>query len=169
MTTDTTECGLEQRICALLTHRADAPDTAEVRERPANYEVGWINGHSDDYDRTHGIDLAQLTAFLKTTQPHLVAALSLDADSPVRRKFLARLKNEVGKRGIVEVLRNGVKHGPHAIALLYGHPLAGQPAGRSPLRAEPLFGHAQIVVQQRQQAADPRPRAVHQRPAGGDL
>ena len=28
MTTDTTERGLEQRVCALLTHRADAPDAA---------------------------------------------------------------------------------------------------------------------------------------------
>ena len=127
MTTDTTERGLEQRICALLTHRADAPDAADVRERPATYETGWLNGHSDDYDREHCIDLAQLTAFLKATQPHLAAALSLDADSPTRRKFLARLKNEVGKRGIVEVLRNGVKHGPHAIALLYGTPSPGNP------------------------------------------
>ena len=33
MTTDTTERGLEQRICALLTHRADAPDAADVRAR----------------------------------------------------------------------------------------------------------------------------------------
>ena len=127
MTTDTTERGLEQRICALLTHRADAPDAADVRERPATYEAGWLNGHSADYDREHCIDLAQLTAFLKTTQPRLAAALALDADSPTRRKFLARLKNEVGKRGIVEVLRNGVKHGPHAIALLYGTPSPGNP------------------------------------------
>ena len=127
MTTDTTERGLEQRVCALLTRRADAPDAAEVRERPATYDIGWINGHSDDYDREHCIDLAQLTAFLKATQPHLVAALALDADGTVRRKFLARLKNEVGKRGIVEVLRNGVKHGPHTIALLYGTPSPGNP------------------------------------------
>ena len=127
MPTDTTERGLEQRVCALLTHRADAPDAADVRERPATYEPGWLNGHSADYDREHCIDLAQLTAFLKTTQPHLADALSLDADSPTRRKFLARLKNEVGKRGIVEVLRNGVKHGPHAIALLYATPSPGNP------------------------------------------
>ena len=127
MTTDTTEHGLEQRVCALLTHRADAPAAADVRERPATYEPGWLNGHSADYDREHCIDLAQLTAFLKTTQPHLADALVLDADSPTRRKFLARLKNEVGKRGIVEVLRNGVKHGPHTIALLYGTPSPGNP------------------------------------------
>lgn len=69
MTTDTTERGLEDRICAMLTHRADAPDAADVRERPAAYEAGWPNGAPDDYDREHGIDLAQLTAFLEATQP----------------------------------------------------------------------------------------------------
>ena len=127
MTTDTTERGMEERVCAMLTHRADPPDAADVRERPAAYEAGWLNGGPADYDREHCIDLAQLTTFLKATQPHLAAALSLDADGPVRRKFLARLKNEVGKRGIVEVLRNGVNHGPHAIALLYGTPSLGNP------------------------------------------
>ena len=127
MTTDTTERGLEERVCAMLTHRADAPDAADVRERPATYEAGWLNGCSDEYDREHCVDLAQLTAFLKATQPHLADALSLDADSPARRKFLARLKNEVGKRGVVEVLRNGVKHGPHALALFYGTPSPGNP------------------------------------------
>ena len=127
MTTDTTERGLEERVCAMLTHRADPPDAADVRERPAAYEAGWLNGGPADYDREHCIDLAQLTAFLKATQPHLADALSLDVDSPTRRKFLARLKNEVGKRGIVEVLRNGVNHGPHAIALLYGTPSPGNP------------------------------------------
>lgn len=45
----------------------------------------------------------------------------------MRRKFLARLKNEVRKRGVVEVLRNGVKHGPHAIALFYATPSPGNP------------------------------------------
>ena len=127
MTTDITERALEQRVYAMLTHRGNAPDAADVRERPATYEAGWLNGCSDDYDREHCVDLAQLTAFLKATQPHLTGVLSLDMDSPARRKFLARLKNEVGKRGVVEILRNGVNHGPHAIAFFYGTPSPGNP------------------------------------------
>ena len=125
--TDTTERGLEERVYAMLTRRGNAPDAADVRERPATYEAGWINGCSDDYDREHCVDLAQLTAFLEATQPHLADALSLDVDSPARRKFLARLKNEVGKRGVVEILRNGVNHGSHALAFFYGTPSPGNP------------------------------------------
>ena len=33
MPTDTTERGLEQRVCALLTHRADAPADADNFQR----------------------------------------------------------------------------------------------------------------------------------------
>ena len=44
---------------------------------------------------------------------------------PTRRKFLARLQGEVAKRGTIDVLRKGVKHGPHQIDLMYGTPSPG--------------------------------------------
>jgi type I restriction enzyme R subunit len=44
----------------------------------------------------------------------------------MRRKFLARLQGEVSKRGVIDVLRHGVKHGPHPID--YGAPSPGNPA-----------------------------------------
>ncbi len=125
MTTDTTESGFERRICEILTHRSDKSGAGDIRERPAAYDAGWHFGHRDDYDREYCVDLAQLSAFLTATQPKIAAALSLDADTPTRRKFLARLKREIGTRGIVDVLRNRVKHGPHDIALFYGAPSPG--------------------------------------------
>ena len=125
MTTDTTERGLEDRICGMLAGRADESGVGDVRERPAVYGAGWRYGEREDYDREYCVDLAQLTDFLMATQPRVAEALSLESDNPTRRRFLARLKNEVGKRGIVDALRNGVKHGPYDIALFYGAPSPG--------------------------------------------
>src|SRR5689334_22130937 len=83
-------------------------------------EGGWVVGDPRDYAREYAVDLAQLTAFLEATQPKLVESLGLGNDSPTRRKFLARLQCEVTKRGVIDVLRNGVKHGPHQLDLFYG-------------------------------------------------
>ena len=57
----------------------------------------------------------------------LVAAFNLDEDGPVRRKFLARLQGEISKRGVIDVLRNGIKHGAHHLDLFYGTPSPGNP------------------------------------------
>ena len=123
MTTDTSEKGLERLICTVLAgHPCEPSDGRSLAERPSIYGVGWIGGNPKDYDREYCVDLAQLATFLHDTQ--LVAAESLDLaqDSPTRRKFLARLQAGITKRGIVDVLRNGIKHGPHHIDLMYGTP-----------------------------------------------
>ena len=86
------------------------------------------------------MDLAQLSAFLRATQPAVAESLDLDRASPTRRRFLARLQREVTKRGTIDVLRNGVKHGPHQIDLLYGTPSAGNE------RAKGLYGQNRFSV-----------------------
>ena len=126
MTTDTTEKGLERLICiAMAGHACEPAQGGAVAERPANYGVGWIGGDPQDYDREYCIDLAQLSAFLHDTQPVAAEPLDLGQGSPTRRKFLARLQGEVAKRGTIDVLRKGVKHGPHQIDLMYGTPSPG--------------------------------------------
>jgi len=45
--------------------------------------------------------------------------------TPVRRKFLARLQREITKRGVIDVLRKGLKHEKHDLALFYGTPSPG--------------------------------------------
>ncbi len=121
MRTDTSENGLEALIVADMTGiRPGASDG--LREEPEPF-VGlhnWRLGNPKDYDRAWTVDLAQLTAFLTATQPALAEALDLPSDSPTRQKFLARLQGEISKRGIVDVLRNGVKHGPHHVDVFYG-------------------------------------------------
>ena len=128
MLTDTSERGLERLICTALTGSpcdpGDAADGA-VHERPASYGFDWIPGIPDSYDREHCVDLAQLKVFLADTQPDTAEGLALTTDGPARRKFLTRLSREVGKRGVVDVLRHGIKHGPHRIELFFGTPSPG--------------------------------------------
>ena len=121
--TDTSEAGLETLICRALTGRDCTPrpggaPTGVAEQAPPYGGVGWLPGDPADYDREYCVDLTQLAAFLRTTQPEVAEALDLDHDSPTRRKFLARLQGEVSKRGVVDVLRNGIQHGPHRMALL---------------------------------------------------
>ena len=65
-----------------------------------------------------------LPAFLRATQPEVAEALDLGNDSPTRRQFLARLQGQISKRGTIDVIRRGVKHGPHDIDVFYGTPSA---------------------------------------------
>ena len=126
MTTDTSEKGLERLICTALTGApCDPPQGGMVHERPAGYGVGWICGDTRDYDREYCVDLAQFRAFLHATQPVAADSLDLGQGSPTRRKFLARLQGEVTRRGTIDVLRKGVKHGPHQMDLMYGTPSPG--------------------------------------------
>jgi type I restriction enzyme R subunit len=117
--TDISEKGLEGIIVTSMTGRP-WPDAAGESEG-----TGWLDGTPQGYVREWCVDLAHLTAFLNATQPKLAGAFDLASDSPTRRQFLSRLFNEVGKRGVVDVLRNGVKHGPHEVTLFYATPSAG--------------------------------------------
>lgn len=105
----------------------EAPPPGEgvslIRERYGG--TGWILGQAEDYDREFCVDLPQLSAFLQATQPNVAEALDLNNDSPTRRKFLARLQGEISKRGVIDVLRRGVKDGPHHIELFFGTPSPG--------------------------------------------
>ena len=128
MTTDTSERGLERLICIALTGEPCDPGTVPrhvVEERPAVHGAGWVGGEPGDYDREYCVDLHQLGIFLRATQREVAEVLDLDHDGPTRRKFLARLQGEISKRGTIDVLRHGVKHGAHQIDFFYGTPSPG--------------------------------------------
>ena len=127
-TTDTSEKGLENLIIAALTGtRSDAAPTSDgIRDPSASYGgAGYVLGDPKDYDRDHAVDLAKLFTFLQATQPKIFAQLGLANDDPPRLKFLARLQGEIAKRGVVDVLRKGIKHGPASVDLFYGTPSPG--------------------------------------------
>ena len=131
-TTDTTERGLERLICtALAGHACDPPQAGQVAEPHAGYGgVGWSCGNPHDYDREYCVDRVQLAEFLRATQPEAAESLALDEDGPTRRKFLARLQGEITKRGTIDVLRHGIKHGAHHLELFYGAPSPGNEQAR---------------------------------------
>jgi len=107
-TTDTSEKGLESIIVAALVE-----------------DAGYVQGDPQDYDREHAVDLARLLQFLATTQSDTYEALGIDEDGPKRTQFLHRLQGEIAKRGVVDVLRAGIKHGPAHVDLFYGTPTPG--------------------------------------------
>src|SRR5262245_34304583 len=102
MTTDTSEKGLEALICESLVC-------------DARYEAG----RPDDFDREHAVDFAKLLAFLGATQPNALAVLEIEEEGIKRTQFLHRLQSEIAKRGVIDVLRNGVRHGPTSVDLFY--------------------------------------------------
>jgi len=132
LTTDTSERGLERLICTALTGSpCDSSPAGMLRETAPSYGgSGWLCSSPEDYDREYCVDLEQLHEFLKTTQPEIAESLGLNDDGPTRRQLLSRLQGEISKRGTIDVLRNGIKHGPHHIELFYGTPSQGNERAR---------------------------------------
>lgn len=124
---DTSERGLEGLITRTMTGRTDLlspPHTPTGFDAPVAGGTGWLLGDPKHYDRTYCVDLVQLRGFLELTQPKAAEALGLATDTTVRRQFLKRLSDEIGKRGVIDVLRKGIAHGPHHLQLFYGTPSA---------------------------------------------
>ncbi len=147
MTTDTTEKGLETLIMRHMTGTDGLAVTpAMVADPPAPYGgVGYFAGSPKDYDRAHAMDVPQLFAFLRATQPEAFKKLAIadayEAGDINRLKFLARLSAEIGKRGVIDVLRKGVDHHPAGhFDLFYGTPSPGN------IKAETLHGQNRFSI-----------------------
>lgn len=128
MKTDTSEKGLETLIMRHMTGMDGlSSDPDMVGESAPNAGgSGWFAGHAKLFDREFAVDVEQLFAFLKTTQPDETAKLGIsdykDKKNIARQKFLARLQGEISRRGTIDVLRNGIKHGALSFDLFYGTP-----------------------------------------------
>ena len=90
---DTSEKGLEDIIVAHL--------------RDVN---GYSQGTSNDYDKTFALLPANVEAFLRKTQPEKVDELRIFSSNIERNKFFTRLRDEITKRGITDVLRKGFRY-----------------------------------------------------------
>ena len=137
MSTDTSEKGLELLILRTLTGLTEEqilskPGADVAAEGAEGYGgAGYVLGRAEDYDRDHAVDLPKLLAFLQSTQPLAFEQLKLGTDGPGRLQFLNRLQGEVAKRGIVDVLRKGVAHGPAKVELFYGTPSPGNSTAKA--------------------------------------
>ena len=90
-------------------------------------DQGYALGDPKEYDRDHAVDLLKLLNFLLSTQPKVVSQLGLDGEGIKLQQFLSRLQGEIAKRGIVDVLRKGINHGPASIDLFYSTPSPDNP------------------------------------------
>lgn len=122
MATDTSENGFETLIVADMTtplpsyHNQTQQVLQEASTRTLSH---WLLGSPNDYLRDYALDLHQLTQFIQSTQPTLVEALDLAHDSPTRRKFLTRLREQITQHGTIHILRHGIKHEKYDIMLYY--------------------------------------------------
>jgi len=105
--TDTSEKGLESLIVRHLTAHA------------------YVLGAAKDYRADVALDTVQLLAFLQATQPEVVETLQLAHEGMPRTQFLHRLQGEITKRGVVDVLRKGISHGPARLDLYKTLPTPG--------------------------------------------
>ena len=88
--------------------------------------VDWLVKHNDyeegtnaDYNKEYAVDETRLFRFLKDTQPKEMDKLGVFKSDVKKRQFLNRLSGEIAKRGIVDVLRNGVKVYPADLIMFY--------------------------------------------------
>ena len=100
--TNTKENGFETLIVKWLTEHN-------------NYE----EGSNADYNKEYAIDETRLLRFLRDTQPTEVAKLGIDISETKKRQFFNRLSSEITKRGIIDVLRNGIKVYPADLIMFY--------------------------------------------------
>ena len=93
MPTNTSEKGLEAIIAAHLVEHN-----------------GYVQGASQDYNADYALDTARVETFLQDTQPQKVAESLAFASPHNKHQFFERLKNEISKRGIIDVLRKGYRY-----------------------------------------------------------
>jgi hypothetical protein len=93
MPTDTSEKGLETLI-----------------EKYLLEQNGYFRGKPSDFNTDYALDCDKLELFLCSTQEDKVQR-SVDFKNPhIRHSFFDRLKNEITKRGVIDVIRRGYNY-----------------------------------------------------------
>ena len=80
---------------------------------------GYEQGTNADFNRDYAIDETRLFRFLQDTQPDSLDKLGVFKSEIKKNQFLNRLQGEIAKRGIIDVLRNGVKVYPASLIMFY--------------------------------------------------
>jgi len=132
MPTNTKESGLETLIVKHLVEQN-------------NFE----QGAGADYNREYAVDEPRLFRFLETTQPEQMAKLGIRNSDLKRIQFLDRLRGEIAKRGVIDVLRNGIKAYPVSLIMFYMTPSEKNPKAKEQF-AQNIFS----VTRQLQYSSD---------------
>lgn len=82
----------------------------------------YIEGTNQDFNVQYALDESQLFLFLEDTQPKSLEKLKEIYKVQYKQKILFRLDNELKRRGMVDVLRNGIKDYGVQLHLAYFKP-----------------------------------------------
>lgn len=85
-------------------------------------ENGYEEGKNYDYNKDYAIDETRLIRFLEQTQPDEIEKLGINNNNKKYDQFLTRLQGEITKRGVIDVLRNGMKIYPANLVMFYMTP-----------------------------------------------
>lgn len=91
---------------------------------------GYEQGTNADYNKEYAIDETRLFRFLKDTQPEQMDKIGVFNSEQKKRQFLNRLKSEIAKRGIIDVLRNGINMYPVDLIMFYLTPTENNEVAR---------------------------------------
>jgi len=147
MSPEISERSFEEAIeCALLQHgpEACAGDASAVRETSPPYgdtpPGGYRKRRPEDYDRELCLLPLDVVDFLLATQPREWQKLVQHHGAAVKEQFLKRLAGEVERRGVLDVLRLGIKDSGCKFKLAYFRPASGLNEETRRLHAANLFG-----------------------------
>ncbi|SHF14922.1 type I restriction enzyme, R subunit [Desulforamulus putei DSM 12395] len=86
---------------------------------------GYIKGDPADFDREYAIDTKMLFNFLEDTQPKKIQKFKEAYKDQYKAKILYRLNQELANRGMVDVLRHGIRDYTANLDLAYFKPASG--------------------------------------------
>jgi len=72
-------------------------------------ENGYLEGTNQDYNRLYAVDETQLFVFLEETQQKSLGKLKEIYKGQYKQKILFRLDSELKRRGMVDILRKGIR------------------------------------------------------------
>jgi type I restriction enzyme R subunit len=147
MSPDISERSFEEAIeCVLLAHGPDAcaaGDVAAVSETPPPYGArppgGYHRRDPKEYDRKRCLLARDVLDFIYATQPKEWEKLKQHHGAEVKERFLSRLAGEVTRRGVLDVVRRGIKDSGCRFQLAYFRPASGLNAELQRLYEANLF------------------------------
>lgn len=146
MSPDISERAFEDAIeCALLRYGPDACVEAEmaVREVSPPYgdspPGGYHKRRADEYDPALCLIPRDVIDFVLATQPKEWQKLARHHGASLKDQFLRRLAMEIARRGVLDVLPNGLKDSGCKFRLAYFRPASGLNEETRRLHAANLF------------------------------
>jgi type I restriction enzyme R subunit len=143
---DISEISFEKAIeCGLLRYGPDAcaGEAAGVRETAPPYGESPPGGYRkrppEEYDQSLCLIPRDVIDFIIATQPKEWERLKQHYGSSVKEQFLKRLSREIGRRGALDVLRNGIKDSGCKFKLAFFRPASGLNEEIKRLHAANLF------------------------------